>query len=241
MTLGFYKDNQELFRSCVMWFQGYNQTNLGFPILPEAVTVTPNGSFTTTSLGNNKSVVNFDGSTNYISLTDNDAWACFDANFTIAMWVKFSSIASIRRLIGQYTDSSNYWQITWNNSLNQFTTNGMISGTSNFSYTCPHTAAADTWYHFVLQRSGSSCLMYINSISQTVTTTQAFRNTTNVAAPLAIGLASESLYSGNIKDLMIFKGRTLTQAEIKNVMVKTHPVTGDPYFYPLYSGIRGIA
>ena len=42
-----------------------------FPIVPSGVTVTNNGTWTKDDLGNNKSVLRFNGSTNYVSLSFN--------------------------------------------------------------------------------------------------------------------------------------------------------------------------
>ena len=102
-----------LLDKCVLWATLQDSAGVSggideFPILPSGVTVTNNGTFTKTDLGNNKSVLNFNGSTNYISLTDNDAWDVFEDDFTITMWVNYDSISANKALLSQYVDANNY-------------------------------------------------------------------------------------------------------------------------------------
>ncbi len=224
-----------LMQSTVLWWPGLETTE--FPIIPSGVTVTPAGTFTKTDLGNNKSVVRFDGSTNYILLTDSTSWNIFESNFTIACNVKFTSVTANRIICGQYTDANNYWYLGWTTS-NTLVLIGMVSGSATFSYSCALTPSTSTWYHITVQRSSSSCLMYIDGVSQSVTETTAFTGTTNIAAVLNIGLSNTTYMLGLIKDFMTFT-RALTLPEIKLLMNRTHPITGAgllPGGYDYYTG-----
>lgn len=221
-----------LLDKCVLYFTGQKSGALfgefdEFPIIPSGVTVTNNGTFTKTDLGNNKSVLNFDGSTNYISLTDNDAWALYLGPFSVGFWIQFANISNHCRIFSQRVDANNNAAIGWN-TTNTITIYGTVAGVITFSYQCPLTPTIGTWYHIVVERSGSDCLIYINGTPQTVTITTAWSSTdTNIAASLTIGQYASSLYmNGNLKDLMIWKGRALTQPEIKLLMNRTHPITG---------------
>lgn len=211
-----------LMQSAVLWWPGLETTE--FPIIPSGVTITPNGTFTKTDLGNNKQVVNFDGSTNYISLADSASWNIFEANFTITCNVKFTSVVANRIICGQYADANNYWYLGWTTS-NTLVLIGMVSGSATFSYSCSLTPSTSTWYHITVQRSGSSCIMYIDGVSQSVTTTTAFTGTTNIAAVLNIGLSNATYMVGLVKDLMTFT-RALSLPEIKLLMNRTDPITG---------------
>ena len=46
----------------------------GFMILPDGVTVTPNGTFTTQKMKDGRNIWEFDGSTNYITISDHASW-----------------------------------------------------------------------------------------------------------------------------------------------------------------------
>ena len=186
----------------------------GFPILPDGVTITPAGTFTINKLKNGLNCYKFDGSTNYITISDHESWTLFEGDFTIAGWINFTTIVASKGIIGQYADANNYWSIVWDTS-NVIQLYGITSSTVNFNYTCPLIAAANTWYHLVVIKSGTTCLMYINGSPVTVTVGQAFRNTTNIAAVLSLGRSISTYYQlGNEKDMMVFKGRVLNMDQI---------------------------
>lgn len=193
----------------------------GFLILPDGVTVTPSGTFTTQKMKDGRNIWAFDGSTNYITISDHASWSMFLNDFTIAAWIKFDSIVANRTIIGQYTDANNQWFVRWTtgNLLQLF---GVISGTSTFSFTCPMTPVAGTWYHVVVQRSGSSCIIYINGVAQTVTQSAAFSATaTNIAAVLSIGNIYSEYQAGNTKDLQIFT-KALTMDQVSALYQETY-------------------
>jgi hypothetical protein len=229
----------DLFRSCIFWWPGLHCAGVSgdfdeFPILPSGVTVTNNGTFTKTDLGNNKSVVNFNGSTNYISLSDCDDWYIYGGDFTICAWIKY--IASDHRGFITQKDESNFASIYGSDR-------GIyISGTSAVCYcTTSYTFMEGGWYHLTIQRSGNAvCIMYANGVQIDVTELNPWSYLEhNISSPLYIGYDtafSSSFLNGNIKDLMIWKNRLLTQPEIKLLMNRTNPVSGEgmipgPYDY----------
>ena len=59
----------------------------GFPILPNGVTITPTGTFTTVKDKDGQTYLKFDGSTNYISLTDVDFLIFHQANLNMIEYV----------------------------------------------------------------------------------------------------------------------------------------------------------
>lgn len=192
----------------------------GFPILPDGVTITPNGTFTTQKMKDGRNIWKFDGSTNYIAISDHASWSMFLNDFTIAGWVKFDSIAANKVIIGQYTDANNQWYLQWTTG-NIIQLYGITSSTARFDFSCPLAAVANTWYHIVVQRSGSSCIMYINGVAQTVTQTTAFSATaTDIAAVLSIGKINTGYQTGNIKDLQMFT-KALTMDQISALYQET--------------------
>lgn len=202
-----------------------------FPILPAGVTVTNAGTFLRELLPNGKSVMKFDGSTNYIALSDSDAWSIFENNFTICIWVKFNSLATVKGLFGQMSGTTAFTELYWSQTNNQIILYGLVTS-ATFDYRIPLTPVVGTWYHITFVRSGSTCLGYINAISQTVTIMTAWNGTTNIAAPLTIGAIDGTGYpfvyqNGNIKDLLIIKGKAMSPAEICEHMDRSHPITGE--------------
>lgn len=217
-------------QGCQLWWPGaYAESGAydddgnkrGFMILPDGVTVTPNGTFTTQKMKDGRNYWKFDSSTNYITISDHASWSMFLNDFTIVAWVKFDSIAVNRTIIGQYADANNQWFVRWATS-NVIQLYGITSSTARFDFTCPLTPVAETWYHVVIQRSGSSCIMYINGVAQTVTQTTAFSATaTDIAAVLSIGKINTEYQAGNIKDLQIFT-KALTMDQISALYQETY-------------------
>lgn len=243
MTLTKYSGQyEELFSNCVLWFTGYNQTNLGFPILPAGVTVTPNGTWTNDlNLGNGKSVETFDGSTNYISLTDNDAWDIINTNaFSICGWFRLSSLIT-SRICSQGTTSNDYWRVSWG-STNVLQIMGGVGSVEAINYRAPLIASVGTWYYFTIVKSSGipgTFNLYINGVLLTTTILTAYTGATySLNDPFSVGYHNTIYWFGNIKDFMIFKGRALTQSEITTLMRLTEPGKRD--ITPILPGIRGV-
>ena len=211
-------------QGAVLWWPGSyasSGTTQGFPIIPSGVTATPAGTFTSIKAKDGRNYWKFDGSTNYVTISDHANWSMFLNDFTIAAWIKFDSIAANRTIIGQYADANNQWYVKWTTS-NIIQLYGITSSTARFDFTCPLTPVAGTWYHVVVQRSGSSCVMYINGVAQTVTQTTAFSATaTDIAAVLSIGKINTEYQSGNTKDLQIFT-KALTMDQVSALYQETY-------------------
>jgi len=243
MTLTFYKDNTEIMSQCVLWWQGRDQTTTGFPILPAGVMVTPSGTWANDlSLGNNKTLKTFNGSTNYISLTDNDAWYFGTSPVTICCWIKSPTIPVIRYLIWQQTDRNNTFEVSLGNGYTRCAS--VVSGSYIFDINSGSgSIASNTWYHITFIRSGSSQVIYIDGIQKGTTATSSAA-LINFTGPFYIGYEPNgygipsSYWYGNVKDLMIFKGRALTQPEIITLMRLTEPGKRD--IIPILPGIRGV-
>ena len=175
MTLTPFSDYSELFRNCVLWWQGYDQTITGFPILPTGVTVTPYNTFTNDlNLGNNKSVKTFtNGSNNYISLSDNDAWYFGTGNWTISTWINYSDISSHRGLFGQYVDVNNQLYF-YRNTDGKYYCQFKTGGTAILEFNMTYTPSLSTWYLFTIVRNGATMYVYINGTTQSLTHTVTF-------------------------------------------------------------------
>lgn len=214
----------------VLWWPGQSAVSgaydddgnkRGFLILPDGVTVTPTGTFTTQKMKDGRNIWKFDGSTNYITISDHASWSMFLNDFTIAGWVKFDSVAANKVIIGQYVDANNQWYLVWTTS-NVIQLYGITSSTARFNYSISYTPTAATWFHLAVVRSGSSCLIYINDVLQTVTATTAFSATgTDIASTLNIGGMNSVYMLGNIKDLQVVSGKALTQDQIAAIYKET--------------------
>jgi len=154
----------------------------------------------------------------------------------VSFWVKFDSISDRGINIGQYVSDTVYWYIKYDNLAQYYIIKG-YNESAVMSYTRGDLPNTGTWYYITVVRSGTDCLIYINAVFNFTTVIVAFGTIPNYAAPLTIGMTSPltAFHNGNIKDLMIFT-RALSLPEIKLLMNRTHPVTGEglipgPYDY----------
>lgn len=249
MTLTYYKDNYELFQNMVLWWQGRDQTSLGFPILPAGVTVTPNGSWTDLTTDVTRSVKNFTSSNlNRIVLSDNDAWNFGSGSLSICYWVKWTYITGYAQ--GIVTQRYKY---NSNIALDCYIESN--AKMHLFVYTCtssPKLGMEDTstfplneWHYINFIKDGDVAYYYKDGNFVDSATTTGFTQCDSTR-PLVIGALEASgnfliynHFDGNIKDLMIYKGRALTQPEIIEIMRLTNPASGRD-FAAIYPGIRGV-
>lgn len=224
-----------LLKDCVLWAPLQHSAGVSgdideFPIIPSGVTVTNNGTFTKMSLGNNKSVLNFDGSTNYISLSDDATWDFAEnEDFTISFWAKYITGPPYPSIVGNCpgTATSAGWGVGFGYQLRFYfhaTTGSGSWNICNVSSILSWTSGQ--WYHFAVVRKAGVITLYRDL---TVTTSGAVTSAMSSSNTLKIGYDGAqpiTFANNNIKDLMIYKGRALTQPEIKLLMNRTHPITG---------------
>ena len=204
----------------------------GFPILPDGVTITPNGTFTTVKGKDGRDYWLWPNSTNSLVVSNHTIFNFGSYDFTMLLWFKTSK-----------TDTTNVMTFVSRNSSSGFvnTSQGSWSiltpsatpGTpcffwAQYSTSAPTLASSKTdcndnkWHHLAIVRNGSSFTMYIDGDSvATATTSLSFIDT---ATPVYIGY--DAYYTprpmiGNIKDLMIFK-QALTQDQIAAIMAETY-------------------
>lgn len=196
----------------------------GFPILPDGVSVTPNGTFTSIKGKDGRNYLKFDGSTNYVSLSDHDAWNFSNQNFTISFWVNHVAIG----------DNTVYWHqgVDQTNRVGMAIYSGyvyfyVVSGGSIIAeYRYYHSFTAGTWIHISVVRSGSAFMFYVNGGIVSITTSTAIGSSIlpNIPQPLNIGHlfdgTTHRYTNANIKDLMIFK-KALSVDQIGALMDET--------------------
>ena len=143
----------------------------------------------------------------YVTYPDSSNWAFGSGDFTIDCWVRFVSTTGIQFLAGQ-SDGTNFWYfrkgVASDNKIMFY-----ASGPSGeFSTTTAPTLATDTWYHFAIVRSGASCYIFVNGVSQALTQTTAWGNLPNSTGVLNIGAWYDATYflSGYIDELRVSKG-----------------------------------
>jgi len=196
----------------------------GFLILPDGVTVTPNGTFTSIRGKDGRSYYKFDGSTNYITLSDSDAWWMDKLDFTLAFWFKLGATpGSIVGILGQKPESganANTGIAITVSTANQMSVSYLGSDNSTIAYLLKSGLIVGQWYFITVVSKNLVRSLYFDSVFVTSNTdTLGLYNST-----LGFVIGDTGYYSPancNIKDLIIFKGKALTQDQIAQLMDET--------------------
>lgn len=195
----------------------------GFPILPDGVTVTPYGTFTTQKLKNGSNVLKFDGSTNYVSIADHAAWTVGAYNFTICLWAKFDAVDALRTLLHLFAATNSGIEIYLSASAKLCLKVSDTSTAGNMvNITGSATIVAATWYHIAVVRNGSVFTVYLNLVSDSTGSSAAtVINPTAVALGCRPSGTPDQFMIGNIKDAQIFNGVALSVDQIGALMDET--------------------
>lgn len=174
-----------------------------------AKTVTANGNaqLSTASPKFGSAAVNFDGSGDYLSLSDSGDWH-MTGDFTVELWIKPDTLGGVRTIIGQRLTSSQY--APWLINCNGATLNLLLSFDLSNWVAIPTIAGGSlstgTWQHIAFVRSGNDFLLFLDGtqVGSTYTSSSAF---TNSAQQLTIGGNSVGFYTdGEMDDIRITKG-----------------------------------
>lgn len=154
----------------------------------------------------------FDGNGDYISTPDSDDFYFGTGDFTVDCWVRYINTANSQMVCSQLVDDNNSWYL-FKTSLQKLALYFIVGGVAkaNITMTNAYSFLADTWYHLAFVRNGANCFMFINGVSQALTTFTAFgaNDVGNIAAPLEIGRynAGTFLYhNGWIDEFRLSKG-----------------------------------
>lgn len=112
------------------------------------------------------SALGLNGSSQYLSVGDNDAFSFGGGDFTIETWVKFDTIGGTAQTIFSQASSGNAYMAL------RATSSGFSfrADTTVFSYSGPLTASdslkAGVWYHIALERKGNTYTIYRDGIAK---------------------------------------------------------------------------
>ncbi|MDD5060968.1 MAG: LamG domain-containing protein [Candidatus Marinimicrobia bacterium] len=155
----------------------------------------------------------FDGTGDYLSLTDSADWNFGTGDFTIDFWIKFNSISSPNDqiIINQRVNSNNTWWV-YKNNTNNISVVFYIGGVAKGSYSTPLWSTPTDWHHFAFIRNGTTGEIFIDGVSSgTENTAFGINDVGDLAADLVIGAegagAPDSFYfNGWLDEVRISKG-----------------------------------
>jgi hypothetical protein len=149
----------------------------------------------------------FDGTDDYLRITDNAAFDFGSGDFTIECWAYTETFASQYNVLVCQWGSSTAWIFRIQSTLIGLYAN--IGGTQN--YTASVTNTTGQWDHFAVTRSGTTLTFYKNGVS--VGTTSISGTINNAAETISIGVLSEynstTAHKGYISGLRVIKGSAI--------------------------------
>lgn len=128
------------------------------------------------------------GGTKQITAPTSTAFDLGTSNWTIEFRINWTSHLSDVVIFSHDTDANNYWQLSWSTTKGyyfQVVVGGSV--TQRFKASATTTLSNGTWYHIVVERSGSSGLIFVNGVSQTITTDFALGTIAHQTGTLKLG------------------------------------------------------
>jgi hypothetical protein len=175
-------------------------------------TITPSGNAqidTTQSKFGGASAL-FDGTGDYLSVTDSVDWALGSGDWTIECWVRLAATETAQELITQRQDSVNltdFWlfRVESDNTIRFYdkSSNSVVTDVRSTS-----TLSSGQWYHVAAVRASGSVSLYVGGVKSANVTTNLTSAYSDKVHPLyvATGSAGTSLLQGHLDDIRITKG-----------------------------------
>lgn len=175
---------------------------------PKTVTANGNAQISTAQYKFGSASGLFDGSGDYLSVPHSTDFEFGIGDFSADTWVRFAA-TGLSVIIGKYVDANNFfYPLYYNSTESRLYLRCFTSGSARADYYCTFNPSLNTWYHIEVCRSGSSCLMFVNGILQTVTTLTAFNGNVNFTNGLNVGCADPTSFAmnGSIDETRLSKG-----------------------------------
>ena len=160
--------------------------------------------------------IEFDGTGDYLSISDSEYFNMGSGDFTAECWAYFNSLSTTEPFImGQWSGDLNAGTLNWaimlstNTGYVRFITssngNGVLFDLS--TSTTSFSLSTSTWYHIAAVRNGSSFKIFVDGVERASTTnTSALYNATNAFTIGAESDGQQQAMNGYLDDLRITKG-----------------------------------
>ena len=158
------------------------------------------------SIASNGGSVYFNGSTDYLSVADNAAFAFGTGDFTIEVWI-YPTATAVFPIVSKGVSASTgfAFALGTTNKLNFLITTG-TSASPTIASTA--TILLNVWTHVVVVRSGTTVTMYINGVADGTGT---YATNLTTASILYVGIARDvtTYGTGYLSNVRVIKGTAL--------------------------------
>lgn len=175
------------------------------------------GACPTWTSGKIDKALDFDGSDDYVEVSDN-AVLDITGDFTLTAWIYPDTLGASRAIVSKRDTSSNNGGYSITLGANGEVYCQTNSGAANTnSYTANSVIAVSNWYHVAVVRSGTTCDVYINGANKTGTygthTTLAANNS---ALRFGRSPSSTEPFDGKIDEVQVYS-TALSPVEVATV------------------------
>jgi len=155
--------------------------------------------------------VEFDGSTEYLSIADSADFDLGTDDFTIEGWAYLLNVSGTQSFVckGTGTDNQASYAIQHTGTNWVYYLSGNGSTWSIASAVVMGAASANGWYHIALVRSGSTFTPYINGTAGTTTSSSTSLHNSNKSFTIGSNDIATQLITGNISNVRVVKGTAL--------------------------------
>jgi len=184
----------------------------------------------------------FDGSGDYLSIPDSDDWSFGSEDFTLEMWLRPNSVVR-QMLLSQGTIAGNTeWDIEIDpEAAAPISIVVNESAVTTFLRQTSGDLTLNDWNHLAFVRSGSNFFIFVNGISQPITSSVGAGTFSfpNFAAPLIVGARNNFTlgYSGHMDEVRISKGIARWTSNFTPSSTPYAPATGEIFDMTLISDI----
>jgi hypothetical protein len=173
----------------------------------------------------------FDGSGDYISFPQHIDQAMNQYDFTIDFWAKVTTPGTTQSFCAAYQDGNNYWTVYL--SSNKVSFQYYVGAVWKCNYATTNNAIVDSnWHRITVVRNGAAFYIFIDGVSQTLTTNTAVstNSLSQFTSPIYLGCLSAggSSYGGYIDAFRYHIGQSVYTANFDPA--ETEPATGTGYF-----------
>lgn len=171
----------------------------------------------------------FDGTGDYATVLDHADWFMSTGKFTIDFWVRFNSVATDQRFFAQWVDTSNQWNLKWDQAASQLIFRVKSAAATIVEMIGSWTPVINTWYHIAVIRGwgGNANDWAITVSGDTVATVTDVSAIPDLAAVFSFGGESVSgMYlNGWLDEFRVSKGIARWEASF-NPPQKQYPYDG---------------